>query len=484
MIAVRGPAIVVLGALVAAAAAFSSGPVDVVGGAVRPEARSAATLDGASTALWFCAGPTAELAGVDERTVEVVGISASPTEGRVTVVDDSGRAVERAFRIDPGGRLEVSPGQFVSGALFAGVTVEVRGGAAVVGQAVTGPDGRDRRPCTTRAADAWVVPWSTTARPGNRAWVLLHNPFRAAAVADLRFVGDIGRRETLDSQGVVVPGRSMVAYDVTERISDSAVVSATVDVRAGRLVVARLQLSDGSGPMATRGLDLSPGVPEVASRAFVPAVGTGEAVAGSTVVVVNTGVETVEAEVVVRTIGVESGVEPWRLVLRAGQRHVVDLDDGRLAGTDAFGVEVRTLDGAAIAASVVRRSVTGPADGAGGLAVRPAVAVAARGWVVDLDDRYGAVDDVLAVLNPASEGIATIEVKVLAGTAPADVVRAVELGPGTQVSFDLAAGPPVVLAVEATAPVIVSVHSRARAGATASIAVAVAGTEARPVPSR
>lgn len=498
MTAKRGPAIVVLGALVAGAAALSSGPLERLGIDARPEARAAASLDGTSTALWFCTGPTANLTGIDERTVEVVGISASPTEGRVTVVDETGRAVERAFRIDPGDRLEISPGQFVSGAMFAGVTVEVRGGAAVVGQTVIGPTGVDRRPCTTRAANSWVVPWSTTARPGNRAWVLLHNPFRAAAVADLRFVGDIGRRETLDSQGIVVPGRSVVAYDVTERIADSAAVSATIDVRLGRVVVTRLQASDGSGPGATRGLDLAPGVSELATRVFIPGVGTGAVLAGSSgagtsVVVVNTGVETVEAEVVVRTGEEATGLEPWRLVLRAGQRHVVELDAGRLDGIGAFGVEVRTLDGRPIAASVVQRfagdgvsvaggsSTSGSAEG--GLAVRPAAVVAARGWVVDLDDRYGATADVLAVMNPASAGIATIEVKVLAGTAPDGVVRSMELAPGTQISFDLASGPPVVLAVESTVPVIASVHNRTDVGATASLAVAVAGTEARPAPS-
>ena len=279
-----------------------------------------------------------------------------------------------------------------------------------------------------------------------------------------------------------------VLYDVTERIADSSVVSATIDVRVGRVVVARLQASDGSGPRATRGLDLAPGVPELATRAFIPGVGTGAVSTGSSgtgasVVVVNTGVETVEAEVVVRTGEEVTGLEPWRLVLRAGQRHVVDLDAGRLEGVGAFGVEVRTLDGRPIAASVVQRFGGDDVSAEGGLAVRPAAAVAARGWVVDLDDRYGATTDVLAVMNPASEGIATIEVKVLAGTAPSGVARSVELAPGTQVSFDLTGGPPVVLAVESTAPVIASIHSRTGEGATASFAVAVAGTEARPAPS-
>jgi hypothetical protein len=173
-------------------------------------------------------------------------------------------------------------------------------------------------------------------------------------------------------------------------------------------------------------------------------------------------------------------VEPWRLELRAGQRYVVDLDDGRLAGIGAFGVEIRSFDDQPVAASVVRRAV----DGLQGLAVRAAAVVAARGWVVDIADRYGAMEDVMAVMNPAIEGIATIEVKVLAGTAPDGMARIVELAPGTQASFDLQAGPPLVLAVEATAPVIVSVQSIGESGATASVAVAVAGTEQRIIPNR
>ncbi len=483
MNALRGPALVVLVALAVAGATLGDGGGP--GGEVAPEveATSAVPLGSEATALWFCPGPTAQLDGVDRRSVEVVSVSGRPIEGRVTVVDDGRRTVEREFRLDAGGRLTVEPGRFVPGAEFAAVTVEASGGAAVVSQAVDGPDGRDRRPCPTRTDVTWLVPWSTTTRPGNRAWLLLHNPFRAAAVADLRFVGDIGRRETLDSQGIVVPGRSVVAYDLTERISDSSVVSATVDVRVGRLVAMRLQASDGTDPEGRRGLDLAPGVAGTSGSWLLPGAGAGDAAASIGVSVLNPGTRPVEVEVVPRFADPEAFVEPWPLVLRAGQRHVVDLSDGRLAGLGEFGIEVRTLepphdatrtDGeVGVAASVVRWAVDGPM----GLDVRPASRVAARGWVVDVAARFGAVHDVLAVANPASAGIATVSVEVLSGQAPDGLPVTVEVPPGGHLALPLGGGGPVVLAVESTSAVVASVRADGPDGWTATSMVAVAGTE-------
>jgi len=479
----RAPALVILVALMVVGGALGDDEEHRGGAVPEVAATSAVPLGGDATALWFCPGPTALLDGVEDRSIEVVSVSGRPIEGRVTVVDDGRRAVEREFRLDAGDHLEVEPGRFVPGAEFAAVTVEVSGGAAVVYQALDGPDGRDRRPCPTRTDVTWLVPWSTTTRPGNRAWLLLHNPFRAAAVADLRFVGDIGRRETLDSQGVVVPGRSVVAYDLTERIADSSVVSATVDVRVGRLVAMRLQASDGTDPEGRRGLDLVPAVAGTAGSWLLPGVAAGDTAASIGVSVLNPGAGPVEVEVVPRFADPEAFVEPWLLVLRAGQRHVVDLSDARLAGHGEYGIEVRTLDPiggaggtgetAGVAVSVVRWTV----DGSMGLDVRPASRVAARGWVVDVAARFGAVDDVLAVANPASAGIATVAVKVLSGQAPDGLPATLEIPPGGHLAFPLGGGGQVVLAVESTSAVVASVRADGPDGWTASSMVAVAGTE-------
>ena len=487
----RAPALVLLVALLAVALTLGAESPDGDAEAPPAVARTAMSLAGESSDLWFCIGPTSALDGIQDRSVQVASIAAGPVDGRVIVVDDRGRVVERAFRLDAGDRLEIRPGRFVPGSTFAAVTVEVPGGAVVVGQRVQG-DGVDQRPCLTRTSGTWLVPWSTTTRPGNRVWLLLHNPFPASAVVDLRFVGDIGRRETLDSQGMVVAGRSMVAYDVTERISDSSVVSALVRVRVGQVVAARLQLANGDGPTGIRGLDLAPGLPEARSRLFVAGGGpVGGSGGDLSVVVLNPGEETIELEVVARTSPSDGFVEPWPVVLRAGQRHVVDLGDGRLDGVGTFGIEVRTLDDQPVAASLVRRgAVTGdprtddqPVGGRADvpdLAVRPLTAVAARGWLVDLGERFGSSGDILAVANPSGSSIATIEVKVLAGRAPEGLPAVVELDPGSQVVFPLGAGGPVILAVESTSGVVASVRESSSSGSTAGVAVAVAGTEEWP----
>jgi len=474
----RAPGLVLLVALLVGALTLGVETSDGVQAGSPAVARTAMSLAGESSDLWFCIGPTPVLDGIEDRTVQVASIAAGPVDGRVIVMDERGRVVERAFRLDAGDRLEIRPGRFVPGSAFAAVTVEVPGGAVVVGQRVEG-DGVDQRPCLTRTSDTWLVPWSTTERPGNRVWLLLHNPFPASAVVDLRFVGDIGRRETLDSQGMVVAGRSMVAYDVTERISDSAVVSALVRVRVGQVAAARLQLANGEGPSGIRGLDLAPGLPEARSRLFVPGVGPVGGMGGNlSVVVLNPGEETIELEVVARTSLSDGFIEPWPVVLRAGQRHVVDLGDGRLDGVGTFGIEVRTLDDQLVAASLVRRGAgTGEIPD---LAVRPLMAVAARGWLVDLGERFESSGDILAVANPSGSSIATIEVKVLAGRAPEGLPTVVELGPGAQVVFPLGAGGPVILAVESTSGVVASVRESSPSGSTAGMAVAVAGTEEWP----
>jgi hypothetical protein len=96
--------------------------------------------------------------------------------------------------------------------------------------------------------------------------------------------------------------------------------------------------------------------------------------------------------------------------------------------------------------------------------------------VVDVAARFGAVDDVLAVVNPTSAGIATVSVKVLAGQAPDGLPTTVEVPPGGHLALPLGGGGPVVLAVESTSAVVASVRSDAPDGWTASSMVAVAGT--------
>jgi len=482
----RAPAIVVLGALAIGVALFAADSVPRGVGVELPTAPSEVSTSGTAGDLWFCLGPTADLDGVAGRVVTLISHDPDDTEGRVTVADDTGRAVERTVRVAAGGHLDVWPGQSVPGATWAALTVEVPAGRVVVGDAITGSGpggGVDSGPCTTATSASWQVPWATTSRPGNRAALLLYNPFRAPAVADLRFIGDIGRRETLGSQGVVVPGRSLSVFDLTERIADSAVVSATVDVRVGQLVVARLQVGDGTGPTGLRGLDLAYGSPRAAHRLFLPGVPSSSRT--SQVVVLNPGDDYVEAEVVVLHADPETFVEPLRVVLRGRQRQVVDLDPGLFDRVGSYGLEVRSLDGQPLVASLIDRAAAGDqvVDGDDplppGLATRPATDVGATRWwfrlTADPTARWA-----LDVANPATATIATVRFTVVEGQPSPGFPETVEIQPAGQARFVIPGDASATLHLEASVPVVVGLHRSGDDGRTWVDGVVIAGTAARP----
>ena len=101
----RMPALVVLVALLLGSSALAVADPEERRDDRPTAAPSAMALAGESSDLWFCLGPTIALDGVDHRVVEMASISAGPTDGRVIVVDDRGRAVERAERArEPGSR--------------------------------------------------------------------------------------------------------------------------------------------------------------------------------------------------------------------------------------------------------------------------------------------------------------------------------------------------------------------------------------------
>ena len=495
MNAVRYPALAVLAAMVVGSTLFASPPDPVGRATLLPPVHAALSTTPDSGDLWFCLGPTADMDAVDERIVTLTSISDEPTVGRVTVNGDNGAEVERAFQLEPGRSMEIRPGPFVPGALHAGVTVEVPGGRVLVEQRISGgtADGEaapgigtgvDEAPCGTITSSSWQVPWATTAEPGNTAVLLVYNPFRAPAVADLRFIGDLGRRETLDTRGVVVAGRSLAVFDLNELIPDSAVVSASVDARVGQVVVARLQVgdlptSDTGGAGGSTGLAVTPGLPETSDRLFLPGV-SGERGVTSSVVVMNPGDDTTELEVLVRPEDVGAFVEPWRVTLRGRQRQVVDLGSGRIADAGRFGVEVRSLDGAPLAASLISRP--DGATPAAGLAALPAVGAAATDWMVHLT---GPADQAaLVVANPGETTIATVRLSLLGAAWPSDIPDLYEIDPAGHVEVGLGAAiaAEATILVDSTVPVLSVMRRADPAGRSSSFGMAVAGTQARPSP--
>jgi len=490
MNAVRYPALVVLAAMVVGSTLFASPPDPVDGATLLPPVHAALSTTPDSGDLWFCVGPTVDMEKISGRIVTLTSISDEPTVGRVTVNGDNGAEVERTFQLEPGRSMEIRPGPFVPGALHAGVTIEVPGGRVLVEQRITSGTtddeaspgigtGVDEAPCGTITSSTWQVPWATTAEPGNTAVLLIYNPFRAPAVADLRFIGDLGRRETLDTRGVVVAGRSLAVFDLNELIPDSAVVSTSVDARVGQLVVARLQVADlpTSDTGGSTGLVVTPGLPETSERLFLPGASREWGVTSS-VVVMNPGAGTTELEVLVRPEAAGTFVEPWRVTLRGRQRQVVDLGSGRIADAGRFGIEVRSLDGVPLAASLISRPEGGTT--AAGLAVLPAVGAAATDWMVHLT---GPADQAaLVVSNPGEITIATVRLSLLGAAWPSDIPDLYEIGPAGHVEVELGAAisAEATILVDSTVPVLSVMRRADPMGRSSSFGMAVAGTQARP----
>lgn len=490
MNAVRYPALVVLAAMVVGFTLFASPPDPVDKATLLPPVHAALSTTPDSGDLWFCVGPTVDMEKISGRIVTLTSISDEPTVGRVTVNGDNGAEVERTFQLEPGRSMEIRPGPFVPGALHAGVTIEVPGGRVLVEQRITSGTtddeaspgigtGVDEAPCGTITSSTWQVPWATTAEPGNTAVLLIYNPFRAPAVADLRFIGDLGRRETLDTRGVVVAGRSLAVFDLNELIPDSAVVSTSVDARVGQLVVARLQVADlpTSDTGGSTGLVVTPGLPETSERLFLPGASREWGVTSS-VVVMNPGAGTTELEVLVRPEAAGTFVEPWRVTLRGRQRQVVDLGSGRIADAGRFGIEVRSLDGVPLAASLISRPEGGTT--AAGLAVLPAVGAAATDWMVHLT---GPADQAaLVVSNPGEITIATVRLSLLGAAWPSDIPDLYEIGPAGHVEVELGAAisAEATILVDSTVPVLSVMRRADPAGRSSSFGMAVAGTQARP----
>lgn len=490
MNAVRAPAIVALLALLIGAVMFAVDPeerlpTDHVASAVAERATTEGSAD-----VWFCEGPTPGAPGVDDRIVALTNPTEAPVEGRVTVVDEGDHRVARTFQIEAGERLEFRPGPFVPDGRFAAVTVEVPAGGLFVDQRIAGEAsaGMDAEPCATATSATWRHPWGTTERPGTSAVLLLHNPFPGTAVADIRLIGDLGRRESLDSQGIVVAGRSLVAFDLTGRIADSEVVSAIVDVRVGQLVSALYQHGDGTSPNAWHGVDLSLGAPDDAGRLFLPGPpGAGDR---ASVVLLNAGGETVDVEVVPHPVSGDFSVEPFRVVLRAGRREVLDLfGDGRLDGAGPFLIEVRSLDGPTVSATLVTRAAVDQEVGQApvGLDVTGAVDHAATTWWVRSDRAQSAGSASLVVFNPAGAGIASVELTLVqmgegaiateVGDTDALLPTHLELDPGMMVEFAL---PPGVVEIGSSAAIVVVARMDGPSGRTSFVGTAGAGTVVRP----
>ena len=461
MNAVRLPALVVVVALVVGAFVFKAQDKQENSRVEDPISYSELSFDSsaekASGDVWFCIGPTNKLDGVSDQVITIVNLRPKITEGlKLSVSSSDGSLTERSIQVEAQGALEILTSQEGDTASYVGVTIEAPQGGVLVEQHLqaAGFSGVDQRPCVTATSSSWVVPWGTTERPGTQQTLLLYNPFQATAVADLLFVGNQGLRETLDSQGVVIPGRSVVAYDLAERIPDAALLSSYIEVRSGQLVVSGITIADGTAPSGIRGFNASYGSPEIGGDLFLPG-SDGETFTG-TVAIVNPSESTVEGELVVRPTNPEVFVEPVGFVLRAGQREEIRLSDySRFEGIGPYSLYIRSLDNPSLSASYIRQfsdqeiSIESSTSSTTGLHTLSAIGYGSTHWFLNVSGSSGNPAAV-TLFNPSLKSISSV---TLLAEQDMNLPDPFELDPGDRATLQIDIQ--ALIEVQSSSPVIV-----------------------------
>ncbi len=234
-------------AAVAVAASGSPEPVTPVFSAVsaaQPWMPSAPIVTTTST-TWYC--PAVPASGEEGVRGEVLIANADPAElqATLTFLPTDGNPVTQDVAVGPRARTAVDVGAAITSE-YAGVIVEIRGGAGVVEQRATSPIGAESSatsiaPCTTTPSRNWYLAEGYTA-DGSQEQIVLTNPFATAATVQVRFATQDGPREPTELQSTLVPPRSVRVLDMADLAArDEPRLAVAVEARQGELLVSRVQ---------------------------------------------------------------------------------------------------------------------------------------------------------------------------------------------------------------------------------------------------
>jgi hypothetical protein len=475
----RGPALVVIVAVLLVALVFDPEPRPVTTAApssLIPVVPASFSSAAARSDVWFCAGGTAVEGGFADH--RLILINTTDAE-RVASISASGSRVAGADRatgsrrvtLPPYARSELRLAELVPKVEFASATVEMSAGGVVVEHTVSGPTGFDRAPCATAASAEWFVPLSATAtekNPTARAVLVVYNPFADNAVVDVDFVTDAASAAAPIESMVVSPG-AVETLDLTTLVPVADQVATVLRARAGRVIVDRIEVFDDA--RARRDLVLTAGVPAAAETWFLPSGRVG-APRAERLVVYNPGPDPTEVVIEVRPDDRSIVVEPFTLQIGAGRFSVVDVSaEKRLTdvGVAGYSVIVRAT-GPPVA---VERLVTvAPGQPGAGVSSTTGSAFASPTIVVDGVATEAAPGE-LIVFNPNARAIATVTMEVIAngqrGAGPAGTEF--ELQPGERRSLPLlrVGTGSFTVVVSGSAPIVVEWESAANNTRTAGI---------------
>ncbi|MEM9201894.1 MAG: hypothetical protein AAGC53_09545 [Actinomycetota bacterium] len=401
----------------------------------------------ASVGTWFCAGGSSAT-GAAAVGLDVINVGALDVPVDIIAIRND---VENELRSEivatAGERTVVNLTELAPDAAWVGAIVETGSSDVIVEQTFDGRSGTDRAPCATNTAAALFAADGATRvlAEGEEMTLVLLNPFREDAVANVRFDADVGP-DRLDA--IVVPARRVVAIDVTSEVTVAERVQTSVEVVAGRLVGHRLQVRNGT---EVRGLAVTPLLQRGAAVSVLPSVRSDLGVFDQIFVTNPSLDETAEVDLEIVTDG-RASLDPVELTVRPGRTAVVNVAlESRLAALGEFAVLARSLTGVPVAVSL-EREVPLTDQIVPGTSAMPAIDSGAVRWTAVLDGNTAA----LHVVNPSNEAIAIVDVSVIDPTG-ATAAQSFELAPGQWRSVDGATlGDRAVVEVEASAPVVVS----------------------------
>jgi len=418
----------------------------------------------ASGSTWYCAAGFITPDAFNDHIIVFTNSTDEPVFGTLTIypslLDTNGNPLPfpraaQPIEVPAGAQRSVSLAPLVASlddqlasnfGAFAAALAEFEGSGVNVEHRVVAPRGSDIGPCATSAGTSWWFASGTTTADVSYQLYLL-NPFPDDAVVDLTFVTDAGSRSPTAFKGTLVPAQSLTVLQVAPEVPVNSQMTAEITVLAGRVIAERIQLFENAAGPA--GLSLTLGANRLSEQWFFPA-GRSIPGAGESYLIYNPGDVAAEVEFELKPDSADrvGDVAPrpvpvgprerWIVTVASHPSHPVDA----LATIDAsssvepgeqFFASVRSFNGVPI---VVERIFTRPSS-QGGVTASLGADVASTDQAMAIPERLdGAEEATLAVLNPAGDTIARVE--VLVGGPEGEEVRAnVELAPRRRAVFDL-----------------------------------------------
>jgi hypothetical protein len=289
----------------------------------------------------------------------------------------------------------------------ASALVELDGGAAVAELVTIGPQGDSVTPCASASSDTWYFAEGATTIDATEV-LMVFNPFPEDALVDMSFATETGRVVPQGLTGLVVEGRGMRAVAVGDEVRREAVVSTTVTSRVGRLVVARLQLFDGTGSIARRGVALTLGAPATSPEWYFP---EGYVSDGVTERIHVYNPTTRESRIEIEVLLDQGEADPVELTIPSHNRSTfVANDEPRIPKNLGHAAIVRVLNGVDV---VAERTVEAlPPSTLTGLSITLGATRPGPRWAFAVGEPDLVVDEHVTVLNPGGAAV-TVTVTAL-----------------------------------------------------------------------